>query len=251
MSLDGCDTVDGIELHLQTGISGLRHLVAARKRYKGANLRQWVILGHWWLDSTGNMLFVDSLALHNGSAEPIDMRPRLARVVDWSHLKAIAGLGALLRWTNVILPEADQTCPVCGRGWTLENAHDNYYDPMPEAELRHKKCAAISQRVVMIEKYEGLLRRAGFPMVVLHEVPNRYSGDPMTPWFSVSNPYGADLTIGWRKNVINIEWPASVTVDWGDEAKATTNGPGMIHAWGWQKAERYLTSIATAMKGAK
>lgn len=72
---------------------------------------------------------------------------------------------------------------------------------------------------------------------------------PGSPWFVVGTPFG-DLTIGWRKRVLSIEWPKEVAIDWGTDGKETTNGEGYIHAWGYPKAREYLQKIRVAMRAA-
>jgi hypothetical protein len=100
---------------------------------------------------------------------------------------------------------------------------------------------------------DGLL--ACFPketLVFVQEIPNGYCNQYCCrhlPWFIVTTPVG-HITIGWRKNVINIDWSNSMlkaTAKELFEKEDTTRYDRGIHAWSYEKATEYLKVILSAI----
>ncbi len=65
------------------------------------------------------------------------------------------------------------------------------------------------------------------------------------PWFVVTTSQGR-IQIGWRKRVISIDWSDSRINEKADElfpAESVTKYERMIHAWGYEDAQKYLDVI--------
>lgn len=117
----------------------------------------------------------------------------------------------------------------------------------------HNTCNKIYLRESMKAKFKKLFEGSGFKDVKMFARKNEYcSCELCAPWFNVKTEFG-NIKIGWRKRVINIDWGSpTVTVRskllhknisslFKDED--VTKGNDYIHAWGWEKAQEYLTKI--------
>lgn len=85
-----------------------------------------------------------------------------------------------------------------------------------------------------------------FPQpIYVKSIENEYGERMDFPWFNVTTSKGV-IKIGWRRNVINIDWSES---DIRAEAKdlfseeKVTKGEHYIHAWGYEKAKEYIDKI--------
>lgn len=84
--------------------------------------------------------------------------------------------------------------------------------------------------------------------IFVEETPNGYRDDYSTrllPWFKITTSVG-HFVIGWRKNVINIDWSETVGTDTVDNLfpdEDVTKQGKMIHAWGIEKAQEYIDTI--------
>lgn len=84
--------------------------------------------------------------------------------------------------------------------------------------------------------------------IFVEEIPNGYRDDYSTrllPWFKITTSVG-HFVIGWRKNVINIDWSETVGTDTVDNLfpdEDVTKQGKMIHAWGIEKAQEYIDTI--------
>jgi hypothetical protein len=109
----------------------------------------------------------------------------------------------------------------------------------------------------MLEKLRAVFVLAGIEVKSFHRLNNGYCGDlccPHRPWALAETKYGL-IKIGWRKQVINIEWSEDVkvhgkTVKTETEAWITDWGNG-VHAYGWAKAVEYLTNFVELLKRKK
>lgn len=98
------------------------------------------------------------------------------------------------------------------------------------------------------EKFRQIFATAGFKNIKTNATQNRYCGcDYCAPWFNVKTKYG-NILIGWRKRVINIDW-SGLTKREDRRLLHLFNGEDVtkefayIHAYGWDKAQDYLTRI--------
>ena len=127
----------------------------------------------------------------------------------------------------------------------------------------HEKCNRKHISESTERKFKEIFERAGFKDVRMLRAPNEYcSCNRCTPWFNVNTEFGT-IKIGWRKRVINIDWSSSLkTLDvCGKKPKEgvlslfekedVTKGGTYIHAWGWEKAEEYLSKIYNLFSGVK
>jgi len=95
-------------------------------------------------------------------------------------------------------------------------------------------------------KIRDIFEKAGFQVVKMTSMLNQYCPcDKCAPWFDVETEFGT-VRIGWRKRVINIEWDRLDSKEaflylFHDED--VTKGNDGIHAWGWDKAEDYLSRL--------
>lgn len=178
---DAYDSYRGILDHLHQGIPGLHRLVVRRLEagYKRKErMVEWVIMGRWFLDSCGNVgtfteefipaekfpeqgfsvwdamtagEFLVRMGAYNRSAEPnvlskeeldymYDMKwddPRRKKYEDRPYPVSFT-VGYCFD-----VPYLLSRCPVCGKGWSIENCHDVHLPP------------AKSERVPL-DKYVGM-----------------------------------------------------------------------------------------------
>lgn len=141
-------------------------------------------------------------------------------------------------------------------GWTRDNV-SNYYviregDEVFVYKFTHEHAACRKERIALaIEKqFRAVFRTAGYDnadALAFKRVPNLrgpeseyYKG----PGFKVTAPFG-EITIGWRKSVIEIHWPEKDLAELFDDVETTKN-PMYIHAYGYEQAGDFLARIKTA-----
>jgi hypothetical protein len=115
--------------------------------------------------------------------------------------------------------------------------------------FHHRRCWEIKKVRQEYVYFREVFEKAGATGALLKEIPNSYCPcETCGPWFVARLPYG-DITIGWRKRVINIDW-SSTKVDLSGLflEEDTTKGAHMIHAWGKDKAIDYVGRIHAALK---
>lgn len=113
----------------------------------------------------------------------------------------------------------------------------------------HAQCAIIRKFRAERDYFVDVFKRAGMDGVVLSEIPNQYwppAYGEQAPWFIARLPFG-NITIGWRKRVISIDWSDSKRdlLHLFPEEHVTKE-PTLIHAYGADKAVEYLTKIHQA-----
>ncbi len=89
--------------------------------------------------------------------------------------------------------------------------------------------------------FEKVFAEAGFAGVQLLAIPARYPGN-VAPWFRAVTVFG-DITIGWRKRVISVNWFGKADGNKLFDSENVTKGIYTIHAWGQQKAVEYLRTL--------
>lgn len=99
----------------------------------------------------------------------------------------------------------------------------------------------------IVEEKAALI--ALFPQpIYVKPIPNEYGERPHYPWFMVTTSKG-NIKIGWRARVINIDWSESDIETTAKELflnENVTKGERYIHAWGYEKAQEYITAILGA-----
>lgn len=119
----------------------------------------------------------------------------------------------------------------------------------------HEKCNRKHISESMQRKFKEVFEKAGFKDIRMLRTPNEYcSCNRCAPWFNVNTEFGT-INVGWRKRVIHIDWSSALkTLEMRGqkpeknvlslfEKEDVTKGGTYIHAWGWEKAEEYLTKI--------
>lgn len=101
------------------------------------------------------------------------------------------------------------------------------------------------------ERIKALFLAAGFHPVYMEEIENPYWPKSYveeiykSPWFQVTTPAG-HFQIGWRKNVISIDWSRTTLIADGDVLFAkeqVTTSLSSVHAGGYEKAMEYLSTL--------
>jgi hypothetical protein len=83
--------------------------------------------------------------------------------------------------------------------------------------------------------------------IYVEEIPNGYCSRwccTQIPWYKVTTRKGV-ITLGWRKRVIQIAWEPSVNTvaEKLFPEETSTKYDRMIHAWGYEKAQEYITKL--------
>ncbi len=142
------------------------------------------------------------------------------------------------------------TCPICeGLGRRLQqivpgvsmpqecvkcNGSGQVIDPPAPPPFRGKELTK--------EHLLAMFTLAKIPISKTWQIKNQYWNDPTyNPWWLVRTPKGL-IEIGWRKNVMSINWEdtpvrAIITED------QVTKEESLVHAWSVQDAIRYLTEL--------
>lgn len=231
------DSIEGIQEYLKDGLAGFHHLIRDRaKASEGDDLSKrldtFYIHGRWVLDTFGQVRVI--LDDYPG------VFPLVARDI-WDFLPK----GASLRESfSARPPLAEDKCPLCGIGWTLEDAHKAHFDR--DLELyKHRECLLLERNQKTLEEFQKAFAEAD-PLASydFKPIPNEYDNwELSTSWYEVrSLRYRGFLKIGWRKRVISLDW-----LDNGAQVLVTTDdvtkGPYCVHAWGYAKLTEYLKSL--------
>lgn len=111
----------------------------------------------------------------------------------------------------------------------------------------HHKCNRAENKEISKKRFLEVFEKAGFKGAKLRAIKNQYCGcDHCAPWWVAKTDAG-QITIGWRKRVININYDKTLAGDRNLFLKEqVTHDVGMVHAYGWDKAIEYLTRIHQA-----
>lgn len=154
----------------------------------------------------------------------------------------------------------DKTCLICERGWECNgpSMSDQVYWSLLEDTV-HASCLNRHESLVERVRFIGIVSK--FPTYngkrTLKVETNEYSSDG-TDWYSLEIRSGIKLFMGWRKNVCNISIRCEQKDDWFDRVlfklmdawsceavtKSFSSKDLYIHAWGWNKVEEYISTIA-------
>ncbi len=115
----------------------------------------------------------------------------------------------------------------------------------------HKECNRKDMESKQKQIFKDIFTRAGFRVLALKSIPNEYCGcDLCPPWFEVKTRFRT-FKIGWRKQVINIDWGRVTRRHKFLDLFADQNvakGKDYIHAWGNDAVLTYLSKIAKCCK---
>ena len=243
------DTREGLEGRLKAGLEGLREIAKARSEAgygRKERMAEWCILGMFWTDTCGNFSLITEGAPKDGYHYwGIEGVYRTPDVMDRKETQKFTS-----HWTSTMgaaLPPQGARCDRCGRGWSLDNVRDYYWER--DQPARHKKC----QELLVIEReykeIKGILDRSEIPYTEMVMIPNQYHPNPdpvyYGPWFMVETPKGR-IKIGWRKRVISIDWSESGWSAKGSDVvgdKEVTHWEEGVHAYGADKAVECLRRL--------
>ncbi|MDD5417629.1 MAG: hypothetical protein PHW96_01940 [Candidatus Nanoarchaeia archaeon] len=148
-----------------------------------------------------------------------------------------------------VTPET--ACEVCKEKWTIDNLEDFVMDIYEEGVVfLHEDCNRHCLNVKYEKIFRDLFEKSGYKDVSLSAVKNQYCGcSKCAPWYEVNTEAGKFL-IGWRKRVINIDCSEikGINLYLLFRKEETTKGKDYIHAWGYEKAEAYLSKIHNKLK---
>jgi hypothetical protein len=183
--MNTCNSKEGIESFL-TDLDGLTRLYQARRAAYANNgfvqdLREFIVLGKWHLDSCGN-LWRTEITL-GGSKEGMDLSDQLPKVILKDDLWKILPQ-ARLKSHGVWIPRFHVRCPECTKGWTTETAHEahsiqqlvknNTTTPftMSSSKLNLVRVAGTASGVVTFSHPKKTMIKKRFIQIVL-DVTNR------------------------------------------------------------------------------
>lgn len=117
------NTKDSIEKILRSGgLLGLEMLVSERRGYaaRSTPLDAFCVLGKWFIDEIGNCGRMD-----DSTVELLDGCPAVMTVEELRLFMRYESFSWSVGWP---FPPSYSSCPMCGGGWSLENAHDFYHN---------------------------------------------------------------------------------------------------------------------------
>lgn len=119
---------------------------------------------------------------------------------------------------------------------------------------RHRSCHQARLNSRELEYFQELFKEAGVE-AVLDPIRNEYCDKPNCcgPWFMARNPETGTMKVGWRKNVIHIEIDGLASVDLTEvfTNENVTKASRYVHAWGREKAVKYVSDILCAFRSLK
>src|SRR5271154_6091699 len=127
--------------------------------------------------------------------------------------------------------EQDRRCALCLKDITVKS---EYHNDRLGHEF-HSECMTKKLTVDTLKKFEALFFLAGYTFSIFNPIVNGYHNcEYDTPWYTVETNVGK-IKIGWRKRVINIEWPDR-DLSFLFQKENVTQGAHFIHAYGYIKA---------------
>jgi hypothetical protein len=118
------DRANCIEAYL-TDLDGLNRLIKDRAEAgytRHERLHDFIILGRWSTDSCGNF----GRCQFRLDYKPVELQNSLPKVVRKEDLFGMFKDLTIEISASSDVPPSHILCPECGKGWTLDNAHDTY-----------------------------------------------------------------------------------------------------------------------------
>lgn len=245
------DTVRGIEKSL-ISLSDLNEMLQNRRMFLKAHeherLNEFMILGCFWLEKSGHIMSVEKTAKGklrtNGNVEEFEtFRRNNSKGFNLTNLTS----------DGYAIPTAGSVCPCCGKTFTIDDVKNNpcvYID----GKFYHDSCWRNYRKLMEVDKFTrrmmGLLYKDTDYQFEL--LPNGYCNRDCyshIPWF-LFHTIDGDIIMGWRKRVISIEWQENYKpfdmnelFSTEDVTKWEEGGKRGIHAWGKDKAYKYLKKV--------
>ena len=230
------DNAEGIENRIRD-LAGLRQVLEARSKARAADdtlrLKEWVILGRFWIDQFAQCwLFTEGAPADDRSLRDLrDVMPAHEATRD--------------RYTSATPfrpPGSDDRCERCGRGWTIRNAHDVYRHGSSK-RFMHVACRRLQVVQTHWAELCAIVDAVEIPGNRV-AIPSQYHSDDLYfgPWMIVESPRGR-IEIGWRKRVISIDWKDTAIKVHGKDVVACpeyTHWERGCHAYGSDEAVECL-----------
>ncbi len=246
------DTVRGIQNSLLS-LSDLNEMLQNRrifcKAHEDVPLNEFMLFGCFWLDQFGQVMSVEKTAKGklktNGDVE------------DYDAFRRNNSEDFTLTSGGYDIPTHGSACPCCGKTFTIDDVKNNPCVYI-KGKFYHDSCWRNYRRLTEVDKFTrrmvGLIYKDTEYQFEL--LPNGYCNQDCCshiPWFLFHTVDG-DIIMGWRKNVISIEWQENYKLFDMSELFGTENvtkwkedGKRGIHAWGEKKAYEYLKKVFEAV----
>lgn len=153
-------------------------------------------------------------------------------------------------YSPIKLPNENDICPLCGKGWNLRNLEDYFKVEdwqNDKSNFFHKQCNLLNNLNNQRQEFEEIFNNVYLMSELKFKaIPNQYSNwEGYAPWFIIYTPDG-DIRIGWRKRVVQIEWLDNYKdfVEHFENEDVTKDfiKERFIHAWSIDKCVEYLLS---------
>jgi RNA polymerase subunit RPABC4/transcription elongation factor Spt4 len=235
-----------------TSLDKLHLLLAIRKiacRDHQIDLKQWLLMGKLYLDSVGNALVCDK------EESPAKKFPGIPKVLTLDEYREYAKTHTTngpwyFSVSPTLIPNSHDTCPECGKPWTIDNFFDVIYtiekdqNQFNQRVIRHEKCHQRWLAKKTKKLFKKIFREAGFKDFSIKATKNLYGQGPYNaPWYKVKTDC-IEILIGWRSKVISIQssHPQINFVELFSDENVTKE-TNLIHAWGEEKCIEYLKRI--------
>lgn len=155
------------------------------------------------------------------------------------------------RWTQFSLhhlPHNEDTCPLCGKPFTIHKQDECLYI---DGKYYHKNCKYLLDLNTSIRELEEVFNSI-YKDWRFELIPSEYyAGSNSLPWFKVTTSDG-DIKIGLRKRVTHIEWLSNYkpfAENFTDESvtKCFQDDQRFIHAWTNEKVLEYLKRACSSV----
>ena len=252
------DTQEGIKEYLTNGIQGFnlllsdRHNQAHKRPWPDLErLNEWFVLSRYRLDCFGQLWVITEIQ-DKTTHKYLDINEffnNFSSVIPIDSFNECISDNFWITTSMTRVPGDLDECNICGEHWTLEDMHTAEWDSYNE-EWNHKRCSYLKTRKSHLDHFKMAFDHAGYRCCDFTPTKNEYHNkdglnedDGCEPWYLVDIPGVLNfIKIGWRKNVINIDWSWNGAVINFPEENVTQNDH-LIHAYGYDKMGEYLKKI--------